>query len=369
MKLGLLQPAAQVPHSDHQMPQQTETHLEPHSAGQTSVATPFALKKVGLVVNPACGIGQTSTRRIASITDVFHRQEIETMVAISLRPGSAAHDVAPMVAGGCDAIIACGGDGTVNEVLQGIMRTDQRVPLGVLPLGSGNLLAKELRVPFNPAAAARDFCTPLVRRLSVAVMQSGAGRARYWMVAAGIGVDARVICGVSPGFKSRFGMLSYYIEASRQLLFSRKQFPGFMVAFRDESGRERSELVTQVIISRIRYFGACLRNGSLRDGPSEHGLEMILFKSGDRRIYMEYGATLVLNMLTHYPRTIRDVDIVNVREVDCYRPDASADETINPMADDQVLTEVDGELVGTLPVTISLLLDGIDVLLPGKPGL
>src|SRR5260370_36762867 len=82
---------------------------------------------------------------------------------------------------------------------------------------------------------------------------------RYWIVAAGVGADAHVICKINHEFKARYGIYAYYAESARQLLLARYKFPPFVVEFH-ESGRNvpRREIVTHIVPERIDYFGRCL---------------------------------------------------------------------------------------------------------------
>ena len=82
-----------------------------------------------------------------------------------------AHELAQAaVANGADVVLACGGDGTINEVINGLALS--QVPLGILPGGTANILARELRLPLNPVRAARQFARWTPRRIAL-------GRARW----------------------------------------------------------------------------------------------------------------------------------------------------------------------------------------------
>src|SRR5579862_4861800 len=79
--------------------------------------------------------------------------------------GSAGEQVREAIAKGCDTVFACGGDGTVHEVLQGLVGTE--AALGVLPLGTANALAHDIELPLNAVGAARAALTSEPRRIAV----------------------------------------------------------------------------------------------------------------------------------------------------------------------------------------------------------
>ena len=124
----------------------------------------------------------------------------------------AADQVQHAVSSGCDTILACGGDGTINDILQGMVGTN--AALGIIPLGTANALGHDLGLPraAGPAASAALAATP--RRIAVGKIEyqhrSGQRSSRYFTVAAGIGVDAHLFYQLNPAMKSRTGMAAYY---------------------------------------------------------------------------------------------------------------------------------------------------------------
>jgi len=266
-----------------------------------------------------------------------------------------------------DAVLAVGGDGTVNEVLQALMANGREAALGVVPFGSGNLLAKELgfRRKVEGLVEALTHSEPQPCPVGC-IEQTDTGERRYWLAAAGVGADARVICALNPAAKARFGIAAYYAESTRQLLFSDEPFPLFAVDFEDLStGTTRTEIVAQVVAERIGYFGPFLEAAGAPALASDQ-VRAVLFKTARRSTFLHYGFRLVASLA--YGRAaggakLKDVEVVRTRELRCYRPDPAA-ATQLVCGGQKSLAEVDGELFGELPVKVSLVQRQVRLLRP-----
>jgi YegS/Rv2252/BmrU family lipid kinase len=114
------------------------------------------------------------------------------------------------VESGVDLVISSGGDGTVTACAAGLAGSD--VPLGVLPAGTGNLLARNLGLPLDLDAALAVALTGAERRVDL-----GVANGRTFVVMAGIGIDAAVLAGVSEALKARAGWHAYVLSAMRHL--------------------------------------------------------------------------------------------------------------------------------------------------------
>src|SRR5262249_833707 len=212
-------------------------------AMQTDYIVSLPMKKAILIYNPASG--RKRTRRAEQVVrgaEVRRAAGVEVMPRPTTSAGSAIEQAKEAVTAGADTVIACGGDGTVNEVLNGLMLIGAGATLGVIPLGSGNLLATDLHLPRDTAAAARALLGYQPRELQPGVIsyQSMQGpQKRYMIVAAGVGADAQLMYRTARGVKERFGMYAYFLEMAR-MTFGH-HFPMFQVEWRTENGDLRKE--------------------------------------------------------------------------------------------------------------------------------
>src|SRR6202050_2868810 len=153
-----------------------------------------------------------------------------------------------------DLVIACGGDGTINEIVNGLVGS--RVPLALLPAGTANILAKELGIPWDIPAAAHLIADGIERRvaLGMATPLPAPGQAhsdqarRYFLCVAGAGPDGAIVHMVGDAAKTRAGILAYWWEGLRQLIQYR--FPEMRVA-----GGGQDLRATLVVIGRTVHYG------------------------------------------------------------------------------------------------------------------
>ncbi len=143
----------------------------------------------------------------------------------SLEPTTAAGHATELARGGAtsglDAVVACGGDGTVNEVANGLAGSP--TALGVVRGGTANVWAKEARLPHDPAAAVRLLAEGETRTIDLGRASAIGGSAygggdRYFPLMAGVGLDAAVVREVSSSLKRRFGAASYLLYGVRRAL-------------------------------------------------------------------------------------------------------------------------------------------------------
>ncbi len=118
---------------------------------------------------------------------------------------------------GADLVIVCGGDGTVREVCAELAGTG--IPVGIVPAGTGNLLARNLEVPLFIRAAIDVALTGQDRAIDMVAVEGDGIEGTHFMVMAGMGFDAAIMEGVNEEIKKKVGWLAYVISALRSLMF------------------------------------------------------------------------------------------------------------------------------------------------------
>src|SRR6202011_1781872 len=183
-----------------------------------------------LILNPNAGGG----RRMPQLDEarrIFRKAGIETELQSTTAPGEATHLARNAVNQSRQLVIVCGGDGTVNEAVNGLACS--QVPLAVLPAGTANVLAKELSIPWNLPRAAERIIRAQYRRiaLGLAIPEKSSGEPRYFLSLAGAGPDGALVAAVRPEVKLQAGIIAYWQEGFRQL--TRYDFPRFRVTTGD----------------------------------------------------------------------------------------------------------------------------------------
>ena len=309
------------------------------------------MRRAALLYNPQSG-GRRPQRlsHVEASAKILRDAGIDVSVAPTLGSVETSLQARQAAAEGCDAVFACGGDGTIHEVMQGLVGTS--TALGILPLGTANALAHDLRLPLTAAGAARAALKASVRRIGVGKIDyqafSGERQSRYFTVTAGIGVDALLFYKLSLAVKTQLGMMSYYAKATH--LWATHPMHRFAVEL-VESGRTRQASVSQLLAVRIRNFGGVLRELAPGASLDRQDLRLVLFHTRSRMLYLSY----ILRGLLGTPWRSGGIELANAERVDCRLADDSAQ---------RVYVEADGELVGTVPATISMVPDALSLLAP-----
>ena len=310
------------------------------------------MRKVLLLYNPLSG--QRSERRlqeIESVQAILRRAGVD----VSSSPTKSAADATAQAhrasASGYDAVFACGGDGTVHDALQGLVGTE--VALGIIPMGTANVLAHDLGLPLRAEKAAHAALSVEPRRIAVGKVEcrdlAGNELVRFFTVAVGVGADAHLFYKLDPALKRRFGMLSYYGKATWIWLTHRME--EFCVGL---DGKHNYEDVTQLLAVRVRNFGGVL--GKFVPGASlgRNDLQLVLFRTRRRLAYLGYVCCRVLGM----NRKVREIENYKTNSTVCTLPENSAVS--------RVFVEADGELLGTLPAKISIVPAAVTLLFPKR---
>src|ERR1035437_727870 len=200
-------------------------------------------------------------------------------VAPTERAGDARLLAARAVQEGFRIIVAAGGDGTINEVVNGIGTSD--AALGVLPLGTVNVFAHELRIPRRIEAAWQVIQTGETRTIDLARAEAGAA-ARYFVQLAGVGFDARAVRTASWELKKKIGPLSYVWAGIKTLGTA---LPQVEVSV-DGSGPRAAG--TAVLVGNGRFYGgpfALFPKARMDDGL----LDVCVFESCGYLDMLRYG--------------------------------------------------------------------------------
>jgi YegS/Rv2252/BmrU family lipid kinase len=300
----------------------------------------LAAKRLLVIYNPVAGSRRSRKRRYEAVLARLRAADCEITVRETTHRGDAEDFAAGLTRESCDLLVVAGGDGTINEVVNGLGANragGAALPLGIVPLGTANVLAIEIGLGLSPAAVAEALVDGEVRPISL-----GEANGRRFLLMAGAGFDAHVVAGVDGGLKRRLGKGAYVWETLRQ--FRLYPFPYFKLVI---DGEETT--ACSVIAANARHYGGrfmIAREADL-EAPT---LELCLFDRSGPLHAMLYAAALVFDLL---PR-MKSVRHYRCRQVAVTGP-----------VEDPV--QGDGDIVAALPTQIRVLPDALSLVFPPGP--
>ncbi|HLL40587.1 MAG TPA: diacylglycerol kinase family protein [Rubrobacteraceae bacterium] len=210
-----------------------------------------------VIGNPNAGRNRDKDR-LKRLAEILRSGGLDVEVWPTERPEHAT-ELATLA--GSRLVVAAGGDGTINEVVNGL-ETD--ATLGILPLGTANVMARELGLPLDPEAACKRILAGKERRIDVGVATNQEGTERRFTCMAGLGFDAHVVNEVTPGLKRYLKMLAFPLAALK--VYLEGDLPPLHVAHGYEAYKTQF-----IIIANGQYYGgefkvaedAALATGSL----------------------------------------------------------------------------------------------------------
>jgi diacylglycerol kinase (ATP) len=314
------------------------------------------MRKAALLYNPDSG-GSRIRREseLNSVLTILGSAGVEAHLVLTDSRAHAEEEARQAVLDGCDTVFACGCDGTIHNIIQVLANTP--VALAVLPMGTANALAHDLGLPMNIAAAAKATLRATSRRVALGQVRcqdfSGSPCTRYFVIAAGVGVDAALFHALTPGTKQRLGMAAYYVKAWH--LWFTYPMTRFQVEYTESgAGKVKRATCTELLGIRIRNFGGVLRHLAPGASLDREDVRLILCRTASRLAYLAYVTRALLRLDWPVP----GIDLVHASNAICDYPPQSSESS----SDFKVYVEADGELLGTLPAEITLVPKALTVL-------
>jgi YegS/Rv2252/BmrU family lipid kinase len=283
------------------------------------------LNRVCIIINPAARGAKSRLRRLQEVAP-------EAIIKTTRGPGDAEAQAERAVDQGYQTIVAAGGDGTVNEIVNGIGNAP--VALGILPMGTVNVFAMELGIPFNLEAAWKVIRAPKSRRIDLP-----SANGHLFVQMAGVGLDAQIVQRNKSDVKAVLGPLSYLLTATSVAA----EKPPVLRVYCD--GKEEAE-GSFVLVGNGRFYGgpfALFNEADIQDGL----LDICVFKHMNYLALMRYFRGALFGSLSRFS----DVHYFKARK-------------LFVQADRHVPLEADGELAGHAPVEFLLRRHKLRVLVP-----
>lgn len=260
-----------------------------------SMRTELGLRAL-VIHNPAAG--GRRRRRLAATLRLLEAEGCRIMLCETKGPGDAERLARAIDPATCDMIVAAGGDGTINEVANGLIASGHRVPLAIVPLGTANVLAKEIGLRTGP----RDVAGAILRRRSRPV-HPGLANGRHFVQMAGAGIDAHVVQGVNLALKRRTGKLAYVVESLVQAF--RYDFPLLTVTI--DGARHTARMV---VVCNGRHYGGPFVAAPEASLAAEE-FHVVMLEQGGIGAVLRYGAALLAGRLPYLP----DVRVIAGRQI------------------------------------------------------
>ena len=285
--------------------------------------------KTLLIINPASG------KAAASVTHLIERTLVAfpaVTVMKTAKKGDAALFAKKTSA---ERILIAGGDGTINEVLNGVMKNPrQKKPtIGIIPLGTSNMVARSFGISSNI-----DKALNIIKLGKIQYIDIGKANNRYFLIGAGVGVDAAMYKNVEPLLKKIFGEIAYPVALVKTILTHDPQ--ELTLHF---SGKKVS--CYYALVCNIGKFAGILEIVP-NSQPDDGSLDVIVFQNKDVMNQFKY----CLGLATKKHASFSDVKIFKVKKVKITGKDA--------------MVHCDAELIGKTPVKIMCVPRAIAIFIP-----
>lgn len=293
-------------------------------------------RRLLVIHNPTAG--RRRRRRLDAVLHLLAEAGCTVTLVPTTKRGDAEDFAATAIADRVDLLVAAGGDGTLNEVANGLARRRALglppLPMAIVPLGTANVLAAEIGLAEDVASIARTILEGVPRRV-----YPGIANGRRFLCMAGSGLDAFVVQDVNHRLKRLLGKGAYVLETLRRLWLGPPEPYRLVID-------GRSETAAQIILAKGHFYGGTFviaRQARLE----EPLLWACLFRRGGRWAALRY----ILAVMLGVPHRLRDVDILPVRRV-----------AIEGRAADPV--QGDGDTVTRLPADIGIDEEGMELVFP-----
>jgi YegS/Rv2252/BmrU family lipid kinase len=283
-------------------------------------------------LNRICIIANPAARGVRPKLERLQRLTRNVVIRTTRGPGDAEAQAERALQAGFDTVVAAGGDGTINEVVNGLAGAP--VTVGILPMGTVNVLALELGIPFDLVAAWR-----VIREGKVRMVDLASANDHLFVQMAGVGLDAQVVQRNNRQMKDVFGPLSYLLTATQVAV----ERPPRLRVFREGHSTIEGSFV---LVGNGRLYGGpfpLFREADMQDGL----LDVYVFK------YMNYLA------LMRYVRGMLFGSLAQFSDVTAFKSKRLVVE-----ANQNVPLEADGELAGHAPVEFTVRRRKLRVLVP-----
>jgi len=293
------------------------------------------VKKPLIILNPAA-----HSEKAVRLTERIHALCTGAEVRLTSMPGDAERIAREAVGEGFTTLIAAGGDGTINEVVNGLVSTrNPDVRLGILPVGTMNVFAVELGIPLNSLEKAWEIILKdEVRHLDLPVCKT-AEESRCFVQLAGVGLDAEVVRRTSRESKKALGPLSYLLSLAQ--VAGVKPPP---VTIESEDGMVRSG--SFVLLGNGRFYGGpfkMFRKGSPCDGL----IDVLVFRNQSPWDLFRYMNAILIGQHAE----LSDVEYFQTTSLSLH-------------SESPVPYELDGEMAGYLPLSLRVENGALPVLAP-----
>ena len=298
----------------------------------------MSIRRATLISNPKTG--RYGARRLRPIQDVAAQLKslgLEVDLKLTSAPDEATEIAAQAARNGSSDVIVAGGDGTINEAIQGMAGSNAR--LAIIPRGTANVLARELNLPLDDEQATVVAALGKTRRIHLgrATVET-TGTSRLFVLMAGIGLDASVVQRVQPRLKKRIGKGAFWVSGLSHLADWKPS-----VFSLDIEGREYTG--TFAAIGKAARYGGdlAITPGARLEEPE---FEICIIETVSRIGY--------LRLLSYALRAGMPKDKPGVRFVKAARVEAKGDAPV----------QIDGELIGSLPMRFEIASESLHVVVP-----
>ncbi len=287
-----------------------------------------------VIVNPRAG--RSGGRRFRRVVMRLRELAGEVVIWQTRAPGHATALAQQAAAMGVDRVAVAGGDGTINEVVNGL--AGSAVPMAVLPLGTANVTAVELGL-----RGGIDAVVDHAVNGEAATVHLGKAGGRFFLLMLGVGFDAAVVHAVRPGVKRHLGRAAYVLAGLRILA------RGWESRYRVAGDGWDSEVAGLVAANARRYAGGFVL--APEAGLTRPGLDVFLFRKGSRVALVRYAAGIILGRLARVP------GVELRRGVRRLQVDGGPKRTV----------QLDGDAAGGLPLDIGFVPDSLRLVMPRPP--
>jgi diacylglycerol kinase (ATP) len=298
----------------------------------------MSTRKVTLISNPKTGrYGSRRVRPIQEIASQLESAGVTVDLKLTSGPGDATALAARAARNGSSDVIVAGGDGTINEAIQGLAGTNAR--LGILPRGTANVLARELGLPLDDQQAATIAAQGKSRKIYLGVaINEATNDKRHFVLMAGIGLDASVVKRVQPSLKKRIGKGAFWISGLSHLATWNP------LPFTLEINGDKYTATFATIGKAARYGGdLAITPGARLDQPE---FEVCIIETSSRMRYLRLLSHAMRNGMPRNKPEVRFINAVNVK------------------ADGDAAVQIDGELLGQLPMRFEIAPHSLEVIVP-----